>query len=179
MRCPQCNHPDTRVVDSRHTATQNRVRRRRECERCKQRFTTYESIPPRLPSEVIKRDGSTEAFQTEKLHRSMRLAWRNFADDPSEQDKRDRLYQGVLEHISRHLESAIGTEVIANLVKDALRQHDPTACILYASVHEKVRSFAQWQNLINREKNELPPGARKQQMNFELNLGEDSAEESS
>ncbi len=181
MRCPKCNHFDTRVIDSRSKESENRVRRRRECARCKWRFTTYESVFPRLPKEVIKRDERCEPFDREKLLRSMRLAWRNRSDNSEERLKQDSLTEQVLSRISLHPGNTIETEAIAQWVKDALRQHDPTACILYASVNEKVRSFAQWQELINRERNALPVAARKRQMNLldneELDFTLETAEE--
>ena len=166
MRCPKCDHPNTRVIDSRSKESENRVWRRRECEKCEKRFTTYESASLRLPKKVIKRDEQVEPFKKEKLLRSIQLAFRNRSDSNEEQLKQESLFEQVLSRISKHSNKSIDTETIAHWVKDALRQHDPTACILYASVHEKVRSFAQWEELINRERNALPVAARRRQMNL-------------
>jgi len=131
MRCPRCGERETRVVDSRDLDEAS-IRRRRECETCGARFTTYERIEaPRLV--VVKRDGSRQEFDREKLVSGFRkaLTRRPLPDDSAEQ---------AADQIETQLRAGGATEVesseIGRLAMDKLRGLDQIAYIRFASVYQ-------------------------------------------
>ena len=131
MRCPRCGERETRVVDSRDL-DESSIRRRRECETCGARFTTYERIEaPRLV--VVKRDGSRQEFDREKLVSGFRkaLTRRPLPEDSAEQ---------AADQIEAQLRAGGGTEVesseIGRLAMDKLRGLDQIAYIRFASVYQ-------------------------------------------
>jgi transcriptional repressor NrdR len=133
MRCPRCGERETRVVDSRDLDEAS-IRRRRECETCGARFTTYERIEaPRLV--VVKRDGSRQEFDREKLVSGFRkaLTRRPLPDDSAEQ---------AADQIEAQLRAGGATEVesseIGRLAMDKLRGLDQIAYIRFASVYQSL-----------------------------------------
>ena len=125
MRCPFCDNPDTKVVDSRVTETGDSIRRRRECERCGNRFTTYERIEE-VPQTVVKRDGTKERFDRQKLLRGLVRATNNRPVTEEQLDElADRVAAGV-----RGLGPEVEAERIGELALRELaglrsRQRDP------------------------------------------------------
>ena len=132
MRCPFCGHEDSQVKDSRPTEDNGAIRRRRQCEDCAARFTTFERIQLR-ELVVVKSEGRREAFEREKLNRSVAIACRK---RPIEQARIDRLVTGI----QRQLETLGDTEVpatqIGALVMDGLKGLDSVAYIRFASVYK-------------------------------------------
>ena len=132
MRCPFCGHEDSQVKDSRPTEDNGAIRRRRQCEDCAARFTTFERIQLRELI-VVKSEGRREAFEREKLNRSVAIACRK---RPIEQARIDRLVTGI----QRQLETLGDTEVpatqIGALVMDGLKGLDSVAYIRFASVYK-------------------------------------------
>ena len=132
MRCPFCGSENTAVKDSRPAEDDTVVRRRRHCERCGSRFTTFERVQLREIT-VIKRDGKRVPFDREKIHRSTRIALRK---RPVDAEQIDQLVSGII----RKLESGGDTEVesakIGELVMAALREVDPVGYVRYASVYK-------------------------------------------
>jgi transcriptional repressor NrdR len=137
LNCPYCGHPDSRVVDSRETESKEAIRRRRECFACGQRFTTYEMIE-QIPIVVVKRDGSTELFDGEKLLRGLTRACtkRNVA--------MERL-QAVVADIERQLreEAAyqVPSERVGKMALERLQSIDLVAYIRFASVYRQYDSI--------------------------------------
>jgi len=130
MRCPFCDHADTRVIDSRPADQGAAIRRRRSCEGCEQRFTTYERAQARLM--VRKRSGVVEPFQADKLRRGLESA---LADRPVG----DGAVDGMLETIVRTARSespVVTSDVIGRAVLEALRAIDEVAYLRFASVYK-------------------------------------------
>ncbi|MFM9853538.1 MAG: transcriptional regulator NrdR [Sphingomonadaceae bacterium] len=132
MRCPFCGHEDSQVKDSRPTDDNAAIRRRRQCEDCAARFTTFERIQLRELT-VVKSEGRREPFEREKLDRSVAIACRK---RPIEQARIDRLVTGI----QRQLETLGDTEIpasrIGELVMEGLKGLDSVAYIRFASVYK-------------------------------------------
>ena len=131
MRCPYCAHEDSQVKDSRPTDDGAAIRRRRQCEACAARFTTFERIQLRELT-VLKAGDRREPFDRDKLLRSVEIAARKRPIEPA---RLERLVSGV----QRQLETSGDTEIrsarIGELVMDGLKGLDPVAYIRFASVY--------------------------------------------
>ncbi|MGD2100808.1 MAG: transcriptional regulator NrdR [Acidimicrobiia bacterium] len=139
MLCPVCGSAETRVIDSRPAESGVSIRRRRECEACSQRFTTYERLEPQLV--VVKRSGSVEPFSSLKLASGISAA---FADRPMSGSE----IEGVVDEIEAKLRSSgtpVETEVIGRLVLDHLRDLDQVAYLRYASVYKEFQDAADFE----------------------------------
>ena len=137
MNCPFCSHADTRVVDSRLGREGNNIRRRRECEKCVKRFTTYERVEEMLPL-VVKKDGRREAFDRQKIVAGMQRACekRPVSIAAIEQFV-DRLEQSLQESGEKEVPSnRIGEAVMA-----ALHEIDQVAYVRFASVYREFRDI--------------------------------------
>ena len=135
MRCPFCAHEDSQVKDSRPTEDGSSIRRRRQCEDCGARFTTFERIQLRELT-VVKAGNRREPFDRTKLERSVAIALRKRPVPPERIDK-------LLSSIQRQLETSGETEVpssaIGEMVMNGLRAVDPVAYIRFASVYKDFR----------------------------------------
>lgn len=136
MRCPFCSHPETQVKDSRPTDDGASIRRRRQCEECGARFTTFERIQLRELT-VLKSEGRRETFEREKLERSISIACRKRPVEPA---RIERLVTGIQRQLETLGEPEIPSSRIGELVMDALRGLDSVAYIRFASVY---RDFGQ------------------------------------
>ncbi len=135
MRCPKCGCLDDKVVDSRASREGATIRRRRECEACAHRFTTYEEIE-HAGLVVLKRDGRREEFSRDKLLAGIRKACQKRPVSPKAiEDLVDRI---VLEITDRY-EREVPGEVIGKLVMDGLRQVDQVAYVRFASVYRRFQ----------------------------------------
>jgi transcriptional repressor NrdR len=142
MHCPFCSEQDTKVIDSRLVSDGHTIRRRRECSKCKERFTTYEVAELVMPR-VVKRDGSREPFNEDKLRSGMLKAL----------EKRPVGTDAIEQHVSRIQSSLratgereISTELLGNLIMDALKELDKVAYVRFASVYrsfEDIREFGE------------------------------------
>jgi len=145
MKCPFCGSSDSRVVDTRDV--RDRIRRRRECKDCGQRFTTYEQVA-KVNLLVIKRDGRREPFDRQKLFEGI---WKACAKRPISSEK----IQDLVSHIESELynlgKSEVPSRVIGEMVMDHLRELDGVAYVRFASVY---RSFADLERL-KREVDEM------------------------
>ena len=133
MECPYCQHPETKVTDSRDTGTYT-IRRRRECLKCNRRFTTYEYIEM-TPVYVIKKDGRREKFQRNKIKNGITKA---LEKRPIGHDKIEEMLDSIEEKIRRTGKEEIESSVIGEYVMDILKKTDQVAYIRFASVY---RSF--------------------------------------
>jgi transcriptional repressor NrdR len=131
MRCPFCAHDDSQVKDSRPTEDNSAIRRRRQCESCGARFTTFERVQLR-EIVVAKSDGKREPFDRTKIEQSVALACRKRA---IEQERIDQLVSGIQRQIETAGEAEIASAQIGEMVMDGLRQLDSVAYIRFASVY--------------------------------------------
>ena len=166
MRCPFCKNAETEVRDSRPVGQGDQVRRRRQCKNpnCEQkRFTTYERAKLKLPDVAKKEQPVPQAFDTEKLTRSIELAMRN---RPAASDVVEEMIQNVCDRARSWSGKSIPSRTLGMWVIDELRDRDQIACILYASVFEEITTIDQWRQLLEREANALPESARRKQMDL-------------
>ncbi len=134
MRCPFCSSSDTRVVDSRLGDGGENVRRRRECQECSQRFTTFEQVVFEMPR-VIKSDGRREKFDEAKLRRGIARA---LEKRPIEMKSVESAINRIMRLFTRKGDREINAKQIGEAVMDALKQLDEVAYVRFASVY---RSF--------------------------------------
>jgi transcriptional repressor NrdR len=148
MRCPFCFNEDTQVIDSRETEDQAAVRRRRECSKCEKRFTTYERIELQ-DLMIIKKDGSRQAFDRNKLIAGIRRACEK---RPIPTEKIER----AVDEIERDLRGMASTEVQSKLVGDLvmkkLREIDPVAYIRFASVYKSFKNLGAFEREMDKLK---------------------------
>ena len=132
MRCPFCSHEDSQVKDSRPTDDGAAIRRRRQCEACGARFTTFERIQLREVW-VLKSEGRREAFERDKLARSLALACRKRPVDPVRLEK---LISGIQRQLETSGETEVTAKQIGELVMEGLKGLDSVAYIRFASVYK-------------------------------------------
>lgn len=133
MRCPFCGNDDSQVKDSRPTEDNGAIRRRRQCEGCGGRFTTFERIQLRELT-VVKSEGKREPFEREKLERSLSVACRKRPVDNAQIEKLASAIQRQLETLG---ESEIDSKRIGEFVMDGLKALDAVAYIRFASVYKE------------------------------------------
>jgi transcriptional repressor NrdR len=131
MRCPFCAHDDSQVKDSRPTEDNTSIRRRRQCESCGARFTTFERVQLR-DIIVVKSDDARETFDRAKIEQSVALACRKRG---IAQERLDQLVSGIQRQIETLGESEVSTRAIGEMVMEGLRQLDSVAYIRFASVY--------------------------------------------
>jgi transcriptional repressor NrdR len=148
MRCPFCAHDDSQVKDSRPTEDNTAIRRRRQCERCGARFTTFERVQLReitvLKSGQAHGTGRREPFDRAKLDRSVALACRKRG---IEQDRLDRLVSDIQRRIETLGEAEVSAKAIGEMVMERLRQLDPVAYIRFASVYRDFSEAREFEEL--------------------------------
>ena len=144
MHCPFCGHDDTQVKDSRPSEDGAAIRRRRFCPQCGQRFTTIERVQLRDLT-VVKFDGRRVAFDRDKLARSIRIALRK---RPIEEDRVERIVNGIVRHLEASGETDIPSKQIGELVMDTLRDLDPVAYVRFASVYRNFREAKDFEAFI-------------------------------
>ena len=140
MKCPFCGDQDSKVVDSRHSEDGLSIRRRRECMGCQRRFTTYEIVES-LPIIVVKRDGSRQSFDRNKIMNSMVRAFDKRQVDTADLD---RITTEIEQAIQNTLEREVSTDRIGEMVMERIKPLDEVAYIRFASVYRRfqdVRSF--------------------------------------
>ena len=140
MKCPFCGDQDSKVVDSRHSEDGLSIRRRRECLKCQRRFTTYEIVES-LPIIVVKRDGSRQGFDRNKILNSMVRAFDKRQVDMADLD---RITTEIEQTIQNTLDREVSTDKIGEMVMARLKPLDEVAYIRFASVYRRfqdVNSF--------------------------------------
>ncbi len=145
MRCPECDAPENRVVDTRTSRGGRAVRRRRECLVCDSRFTTYEYVEER-PVQVLKQDGSAQEFDRGKVLRSLKIAC---AKRPISAATMAAMVEGIEEAVSRQAGVEVPSERIGELVMDALRPRDRVAYVRYASVYRNFQDIGEFQEFVD------------------------------
>jgi transcriptional repressor NrdR len=135
VRCPWCNHPEDRVVDSREAQEGQVTRRRRECLGCGRRFTTYERVEDVLP-QVVKKDGRREAFDRRKIVAGLQRACQK---RPVGRERIDELVSAVEREVQELGEREVTSHVVGEAVMARLRDLDPVAYVRFASVYRAFR----------------------------------------
>lgn len=146
MRCPFCGEQESKVVDSRHSEDGLSIRRRRECLTCQRRFTTYEIVES-LPVIVVKRDGSRQNFDRNKIINSMVRAFDKRQVDMADID---RITTEIEQTIQNTLEREISTDKIGELVMERIKPLDEVAYIRFASVYRRFKDAKAFINEINK-----------------------------
>ena len=137
MKCRYCLGTESRVVDSRPTDDGTSIRRRRECMSCGKRFTTYEKIEE-IPIMVVKKDGSREAFDSEKILAGVRKSCEKRPVSAAEQD---RLVDEVVREVFNTLEQEVTSTYIGELVMKGLKQLDEVSYVRFASVYRQFKDI--------------------------------------
>ena len=137
MKCPYCGHPESKVIDSRPADENASIRRRRECLSCARRFTTYETVES-LPIVVIKKDGSRQSFDRQKVLRGMIRACEK---RPVALAELERIADEIEQELQNSMEREIRTEVIGATVMERLRKVDQVAYVRFASVYRQFKDI--------------------------------------
>jgi transcriptional repressor NrdR len=146
MRCPYCNAPESKVIDSRPTDESNSIRRRRECLGCGKRFTTYETVES-VPLVVVKKDGSRQSFDKQKILNSMLRA----CDKRSVSlDTLERAVSDIEQRLLNSMDREIPTDRVGELVMEALRGIDQVAYVRFASVYRQFQDIDTFMSELNK-----------------------------
>lgn len=133
MKCPFCECSDTRVIDSRHTEEGHAIRRRRECEKCGKRFTTYEKVEEVILV-VIKKNGSRESFDRNKIMNGIIKACEK---RPVPLSAIEKVVDDIERGINNMMEKEIQSSFIGELIMDKLKKLDEVAYVRFASVYRQ------------------------------------------
>lgn len=137
MKCPFCGHENTRVIDSRPAEENNSIRRRRVCDECDKRFTTYEKIET-IPLIVVKKDNNREAYDRSKIEAGVLRACHK---RPISADQIKRLVDEVETEIFSMEEKEIPSRVIGELVMNKLKDLEAVAYVRFASVYREFKDI--------------------------------------
>ncbi|WP_020593319.1 transcriptional regulator NrdR [Kiloniella laminariae] len=146
MRCPFCSSEETQVKDSRPTEDHAAIRRRRQCASCGARFTTFERVQLRELT-VIKGNGHREPFDREKISRSMNIALQK---RDVERDRIERVVSGIVRRLESSGESEIASDLIGELVMDALATLDQVGYVRFASVYRDFKEVSDFEDFVGR-----------------------------
>jgi transcriptional repressor NrdR len=146
MKCPYCNNPGTKVLDSRDAEDLELTRRRRECEKCERRFTTYERVEM-LDLFIIKKDGRREPFSDDKLRNGVIAACQKRPIPRQEVEK-------LVEQVKLTLKGLDSTEIpsseVGELVMAGLKKLDKVAYIRFASIHKQFEDLSEFKKEIQK-----------------------------
>ena len=137
MKCPYCNHENTRVIDSRPAEDNNSIRRRRICDICGKRFTTYEKIET-IPLIIIKKDDNREAYERSKIEGGVLRACHK---RPVSAQEITNLIDEVETEIFNMEEKEISSQIIGELVMNKLKDLDAVAYVRFASVYREFKDI--------------------------------------
>ena len=149
MRCPFCGAEDSKVVDSRLSSEGDAIRRRRMCQECNERFTTYETAELSLPR-LIKRDATREAFDENKLRAGIMRA---LEKRPVSTDAIDHSVKTITRRLSATGEREVQSRLVGDWVMDALRELDEVAYVRFASVYRSFQDVNAFREEIERMEN--------------------------
>ncbi|MFC1657917.1 transcriptional regulator NrdR [Candidatus Omnitrophota bacterium] len=145
MNCPFCGFKEDKVVDSRATAENSAIRRRRECAKCGQRFTTYEYIED-ISLMVIKKDGRRETFDRKKILGGVLKACEK---RPISIDKMEDMVTAIERAIQKKSDREVSSRLIGELVMERLKTLDDVAYVRFASVYRRFQDISQFMNALN------------------------------
>lgn len=162
MRCPYCNAEDTKVIDSRLANEGAAVRRRRECQQCNERFTTFEMAELIMPR-IVKRDGNRVPFDEDKLRAGIMRA---LEKRPVATER----IEDAINHIKHRLRSTgdreVGSNLIGEFVMDELRELDHVAYVRFASVYRSFEDVNAFREEIERLEREPSSEVKRQQLSL-------------
>ncbi|MBO4107872.1 transcriptional regulator NrdR [Streptococcus suis] len=144
MRCPKCNSIKSSVVDSRQAEDGNTIRRRRECESCEHRFTTYERIEEKTLV-VVKKDGTREQFSREKIFNGI---IRSAQKRPVSSHEIDEVVNRIEQKVRSQSDTEVESDVIGNLVMEELVELDEITYVRFASVYRSFKDVGELENLL-------------------------------
>ena len=151
MHCPFCSDQDTKVIDSRLVAEGDQVRRRRECQTCKERFTTFETAELVMPR-VIKSDGAREPFDEAKLRAGLLRA---LETRPVDTEEVETSINRILHELRATGEREVPSRLVGETVMKELRRVDVVAYVRFASVYRDFQDVSEFQDEISKLKLEL------------------------
>ncbi|MBI3576412.1 MAG: transcriptional regulator NrdR [Gammaproteobacteria bacterium] len=160
MRCPFCSADETRVIDSRLSEDGDSVRRRRECEVCGERFTTFERAELKLP-QVIKSDGRREEFNEDKLRGGMTRA---LEKRPVDADKVEKAIGRIRHKLIASGEREIPSRRIGEWVMDELKELDPVAYVRFASVYRSFQDLNAFSETVQSLQSEPSADLKRKQL---------------
>jgi len=140
MKCPFCNHPESKVIDSRESKKGLSIRRRRECISCRRRFTTYEKIEE-IPYMVVKKDGSRQPFDGQKLLRGLLKACEK---RPIPVRKLEEIVEDIENKVQERPDKEIKASEIGHAVMEKLKALDKVAYVRFASVYREFKDVMEF-----------------------------------
>ena len=153
MRCPKCGGNKSRVVDSRQAEEGNTIRRRRECEECQHRFTTYERVEERTLV-VVKKDGTREQFSRDKIFNGI---IRSAQKRPVSSDEIEEIVNRIEQKVRSQSDNEINSEYIGSLVMDELAELDEITYVRFASVYRSFKDVGELESLLK----QITKGSKK------------------
>jgi len=146
MKCPFCGFSESKVIDSRPTDENERIRRRRECLQCGKRFTTYEVVES-LPIIVVKRDNSREVFDRQKLFNGLMRACEK---RPVPFEALDKVVNDIEAKLQNSLDREVTAQQIGEYAMEALKDIDAIAYVRFASVYRQFTDISSFQETITK-----------------------------
>ena len=162
MRCPFCGAQDTKVIDSRLASEGEQVRRRRRCEACQERFTTYETAELRMPR-IIKSNGAREDFNEDKLRTGILRA---LEKRPVDMEAIEAAINRIMHQLRSTGEREIPSREVGEAVIAQLRELDQVAYVRFASVYRSFEDVHAFREVIERLEQEPTPEMRRQQLSL-------------
>lgn len=157
MKCPFCEYTDSKVVDSRPADDGESIRRRRECLRCGKRFTTYETME-KVPLMVVKRDGSRQAFDRQKVLRGMiRACYKRQVKT----ETLERISNEIEQELRNTMKREVPVECIGELVMDRLKEVDEVSYVRFASVYRQFTDISNFRDELDKIISEKRPQETK------------------
>ena len=153
MRCPKCGGNKSSVVDSRQAEDGNTIRRRRECEECQHRFTTYERVEERTLV-VVKKDGTREQFTRDKIFNGI---IRSAQKRPVSSDEIEEIVNRIEQKVRSQSDNEINSEYIGSLVMDELAELDEITYVRFASVYRSFKDVGELESLLK----QITKGSKK------------------
>jgi len=150
MRCPKCNFDETKVLDSRQTDDGFKIRRRRECTSCGQRFTTYEKVEE-MQLLVIKRDGNRQGYNRDKIINGLIRACEK---RPISLSQIENIAENVEKQLYNNFQTEVSTEQIGEIVMNELKNIDDVAYVRFASVYKQFKDINTFMEELKRILNE-------------------------
>jgi transcriptional repressor NrdR len=147
MNCPYCTVADTRVVDSRLIADGLQIRRRRECVKCSERFTTFESAELLMPRVIKQKNNTREPFNEEKLREGL---YRSLEKRPVSEEQIESLIEDIKKDIRGTGEREVASRFIGEMVMKNLRKIDEVAFIRFASVYRRFEDITEFSEEVDR-----------------------------
>ena len=153
MRCPKCGGNKSSVVDSRQAEDGNTIRRRRECEECQHRFTTYERVEERTLV-VVKKDGTREQFSRDKIFNGI---IRSAQKRPVSSDEIEEIVNRIEQKVRSQSDNEINSEYIGSLGMDELAELDEITYVRFASVYRSFKDVGELESLLK----QITKGSKK------------------